>query len=79
VAKDLGSAARVQIAEDDPSSARVEGTDDAALTKRAEEWQRAQAWATWEKIRAGDHREVSKEQLDADFDDALRGIEPRSR
>ena len=51
---------------------RVKELDDAEQLSRAEEWQRAQAWATWEKIKAGDGAEVLKEQLDADFDEALQ-------
>jgi len=38
----------------------------------AEEWQRAQAWATWEKIKAGDAREASLEELRAIFAEARR-------
>jgi hypothetical protein len=76
VAKELGSATGAYIAEDNTSILRVEETHHHAQSSQAEEWQRAQAWATWEKIEAGDRREVSKEQIDADFDDALRGMQP---
>ena len=34
---------------------------------RAEEWQRAQVWATWERIRAGTVGERSWEEIDALF------------
>ena len=56
---------------------RVQELDDAEKLSRAEEWQRAQAWATWEKLKAGDVAEVSKEELDADFDEALRRFPAR--
>ena len=36
----------------------------------AEVWQRAQAWATWDRIRGGDRREVSRAALDAVFEHA---------
>jgi hypothetical protein len=36
----------------------------------AEIWQRAQAWATWDRIRRGDRREVSRAELHAVFDRA---------
>lgn len=51
---------------------RVQELEDTEQLSRAEEWQRAQAWATWEKIKAGNVAEVSKEELGADFDEALR-------
>ena len=53
-------------------SERIHQIDESAGLTRAEEWQRAQAWATWERLRAGDRREVSKSQIDADFGRALR-------
>lgn len=49
--------------------------DEAQLTK-SEEWQRAQAWATWEKIEAGDTREVSWQRLK---DDTAKAIERARR
>ena len=39
---------------------------------RAEEWQRAQAWATWEAVRAGREKEVSWDDLEADYEAARR-------
>lgn len=51
----------------------AKGTD-TGRQARADEWQRAQAWATWEKIKAGDVAEVSKEEIDAVFDEALRRL-----
>lgn len=71
---DLSQAVRVLLRE------RVEELEDDTQLRQAETWQRAQAWATWEKIKAGDLREVSKAELDADFDDALRRLAgPRSQ
>lgn len=43
----------------------------------AEEWQRAQAWATWEKIKAGDVRETSLEELRAMISNARRAANRR--
>jgi len=43
----------------------------------AEEWQRAQAWATWEKIKAGDVRETSLEELRAMISNARRAADRR--
>jgi hypothetical protein len=40
--------------------------------RQAERWQRAQAWATWDRIRGGDRREVSRADLAAVFDRASR-------
>jgi hypothetical protein len=38
---------------------------------RALEWQRAQAWATWERIKAGESSDVGFETVEAEFDKAL--------
>ena len=43
----------------------------------AEEWQRAQAWATWEKIKAGDVREVSMDDIHQVFAKARSKIAKR--
>ena len=45
----------------------------------AEEWQRAQAWPTWEKIKAGDTRWVTDAELDALFDKARRNSLRRTK
>jgi hypothetical protein len=42
---------------------RLSELEDTALLSRAEEWQRVQAWATWEKIKAGDTRDVPRERF----------------
>jgi hypothetical protein len=42
---------------------RVRELEERAEVSEADAWQRAQAWATWEKIKSGDLREVSAEQL----------------
>jgi hypothetical protein len=47
---------------------RLDELADAEQLGRAEQWQRAQAWSTWEKIEAGDRREVSRSELRATFD-----------
>jgi hypothetical protein len=46
--------------------------DDRTELSAAEEWQKAQAWATWEKIKAGDVREASEEEIRGVFDAARR-------
>ena len=53
--------------------------EDAAELSAAEEWQRAQAWATWEKIKAGDTRWVTDTDLDAVFDKARRNSLRRTK
>src|SRR5207245_9735409 len=53
--------------------------EDAAELSAAEEWQRAQAWATWEKIKAGDTRWVTDVELDALFDKARRNSLRRTK
>ena len=53
----VATAARVFLDE------HVRELEDAAELSAAEEWQRAQAWATWEKIKAGDLREASLADL----------------
>ena len=45
----------------------------------AEEWQRAQAWATWEKIKAGDVEETTLEELHAVIAKARRSAVQRSQ
>ena len=48
---------------------------------QAEEWQRTQAWATWEAIQAGDARDVPMEEFRAATERALARLRsvPRSR
>ena len=48
----LATAARVLLDE------RLAALEDHQALSEAEEWQRAQAWATWEKIAAGDDANV---------------------
>lgn len=45
---------------------------DVERLSRAEEWQRTQAWATWLRMMAGDVSEVSKSDIDTEFNNALR-------
>ena len=54
----VATAARVLLEE------ALRNIDDQNLLSEAEEWQRAQAWATWDKIQAGDVRDVPQERLD---------------
>lgn len=46
---------------------------------RAEDWQREQAWATWERIAAGDVREVSIERIREDTRKALARMKAKKR
>ena len=69
----LATAARVFLAE------HVDELEDAMDLAKAEEWQRAQAWATWEKIRAGDAREVSWDELKTHTRRALERVEAAHR
>ena len=61
-----GLKARVLVSE------RIRDLDEAEQLTRAEEWQPAQAWATWKGLQAGDRRKVSKTRIAADFDRVLR-------
>ena len=51
--------------------------EDRAELSAAEEWQKAQAWATWEKIKAGDVREASEADIREVFDAARRRMARR--
>lgn len=69
----LATAARVLLAE------HIEELEDDAQLSRAEAWQRAQAWATWEKIKSGDVREVSWDDLRRETEQALEQAKARAR
>jgi len=73
----VATTARVLIDE------RIAEIEDEAGLSRAEEWQRSQAWATWEKIKAGDVREVSWESLEEETRKAIErvrgGVRARTR
>ena len=69
----LATAARVFLAE------HVDELEDATVLAKAEEWQRAQAWATWEKIKAGDVRQVSWDELKTQTRRALEQVEAAHR
>jgi hypothetical protein len=51
---------------------RVDELDERDALDRALEWQRAEAWATWERIRGGDFDEVTPDEVEAEFERALR-------
>lgn len=53
----LAAAVRVLVTD------HLDEIEDAALLSRAEEWQRAEAWATWEKTRSGDRPSVSRDEI----------------
>ncbi len=58
---DLGSAARALIDE------RLREVEDATHLTEGEEWQRAQAWATWEKLKESQGRTVSRAEVTSVF------------
>lgn len=69
---ELGARLAVQAAKQhlDPADAarvfldaHVRELEDREELSAAEEWQRAQAWATWEKIEAGDDGDVPMDRL----------------
>jgi len=53
---------------------RVTELDDFERMSRAEEWQRAEAWSTWQRIEGGEINEVSKAEIDAEFDESLKRV-----
>ncbi len=55
---------------------RLRELDDSAQLSRAELWQRAQAWASWERAERGGNPEVAWSEVDARFD---RDVAPRRR
>ncbi len=62
----LASAARMLLDE------RLKQLEDDVELSATEEWHRAQAWATYEKYKAGEVRVVSKEEAMAVFDEKPR-------
>jgi hypothetical protein len=69
----MATAARVLLDE------RLSELEDAVALSQAEEWQRAQAWATWEKISSGDARDVPMARFAAHAARAVRKIARRGR
>ena len=69
----LSTAIRVLLSE------RIRELEEVQELTEAERWQRAQAWATWERIEAGDRREVSPAEVEAVFDHALKRSRRRGR
>lgn len=57
----------------------VSGLEEAHEVRQAEEWQRTQAWATWEAIQAGDARDVPMDELRAATERALARLRPVPR
>jgi predicted DNA-binding protein len=53
----LATAARALIDQ------RLGEVEDSVLLTEAEEWQRAQAWATWEKLKEGKTRTLSRAEV----------------
>lgn len=55
----LASAARMLLEE------RLTQLEDEVLMTRAEAWQRAQAWATWERVKSGETRVMPLHEFQA--------------
>ena len=56
----------------------VRGLEDTEQLGRGEAWQRTQAWATWDKIVAGDRRDVPMEQFREHTARALGELDART-
>lgn len=69
----LATTARVLLDE------RISELEDQAELTQAEEWQRAQAWATWDKIAAGDTREVDWADLERWTRETIARVRSRGR
>ena len=69
----MATAARVLLDE------YVTELEDREQLSRAEEWQRAQSWATWEKIEAGDHRDVPMARFDEHAAAALARLDGKTK
>lgn len=62
----LSPAVRMLVAE------RVDELDEQQRLSAAEEWQRREAWATWEELKRGPTTEVSRDELRSAFASARR-------
>lgn len=69
---EIEAAARALIDE------RLQELDDARTLEEARDWQRERALATLEKISAGDLSEVSEDEIDEDFAEALKAARATS-
>ncbi len=56
---------------------RLDEIEGQRVLTQAEEWQRAQAWASAQKVLDGTAREVSREELMAGFDEAVKRARER--
>jgi hypothetical protein len=68
MARNAGSAARVELEDE------LDGRDQPPA---AASWQREQALETWAKMNAGELNEVSRADIDAEFDAALAQLGSR--
>jgi len=55
---------------------RLRELEDSAQMSRSDLWQRAQAWASWERAERGENPEISWTEVDAAFE---RDAAPRRR
>ncbi len=69
----LATVARVLIDE------RLSALEDAEALSEAEEWQRARAWASWEKIAAGADEDVPLERFAAHAENAITRVRGRKK
>lgn len=68
----LSPAIRALVAE------RLGELDDAEALSRAEQWQRAQAWAAWEAAQRGENLEVEWETVEVAFEKPTRARRRRT-
>ena len=61
------------------SKKRLRELEDAHQLSQAEEWQRAQAWATWEAIQSGDARDVPMEEFRSLAEQTLARLDTKAR
>ena len=69
----LSTAVRVLVAE------RVRDLDEAAELSAVDQWQRAQAWRTWEDVQSGGAAEATSAEIDKDFEAAIARVRRRPR
>jgi hypothetical protein len=69
----LSSAVRVLVQE------RVIELEERVALTQAEEWQRAEVWASWERFKAGDRREVPWERVMGRADAAITRLRRRAK
>lgn len=67
----MATAARILLDE------RLRELEESDALSRAEEWQRAQAWATWEAVQKGDRRDVPMADIRSLTEQALARLDAK--